>query len=53
MEEKIILAKTVAETFSEIISEICDGYCRWPLERKDEEELFEHCVKCPLDRLGA
>ena len=36
----------------EIKYEICDKYCRYPRECKDQDEMIETiCVNCPLLRL--
>lgn len=40
------------ECLEEIVSNICDYYCKWPVVCEDKDRLIEkHCAKCPLDRL--
>ena len=35
--------------FEKALGTFCEGYCRWPLECKDEEKLFEeHCADCGM-----
>ena len=37
---------------NEVAEAFCDGYCRFPRECGDEDELQEmHCDSCPLVRL--
>ena len=52
--------KTVSEMFEEIKEQMCDHYCKWPLEYMKEiedpdlgEELLlkMKCEKCPLQKL--
>lgn len=35
----------------ELTAEMCDGYCKWPNLCKNEDELDEHCAKCPMNWL--
>lgn len=45
--------KTVVDIIEDVLSDICDHYCKYPDIYKEEEEdkLYEHCDKCPLNRL--
>lgn len=40
----------IEESGEELIGMICDGCCRFPRE-KDEEELENICAGCPASRL--
>lgn len=44
--------KTVSQILDEVVYEICDKYCRFPRELKDDEELYGYCERCPLNKLG-
>lgn len=35
-----------------IKEQMCDNYCKYPNEIKDDEELYDICGECPLGRLG-
>lgn len=35
----------------ELAERICEEYCRWPQECKEQDELDEKCEACPLNRL--
>ena len=50
MEEKKI--QTIPQIIEEVKIEICDNYCKYPNEIKDDEELYDICGECPLGRLG-
>lgn len=50
MEEKKI--QTIPQIIEEVKTEMCDNYCKYPNEIKDDEELYDICEKCPLGRLG-
>ena len=48
----------VSEILDHIGAEICDKYCKWPEQYKDEKgdemecKLYdEHCEKCPLNMI--
>lgn len=48
----------VSEILDHMAGEICDKYCKWPEQYKDDtgEELEtklydEHCEKCPLNMI--
>lgn len=43
--------KTIPQILEEIVSEVCDKYCRFPYEISDEEELMKKCENCPIGRL--
>lgn len=46
--------KTIPEQVEELIKEICDEYCKWPLiyhEEKETAQLTRKCERCPLARL--
>lgn len=49
MEEKKI--QTIPQIIEEVKTEMCDHYCKYPNEIKDDEELCDICGKCPLGRL--
>lgn len=43
---------TVPQLLDKISGEICDKYCKFPDQAKDEDELFKnHCDKCPVLKL--
>ena len=44
--------QTITEIVEEVKCEMCDNYCKYPNEIKDDEELYDICEKCPLGRLG-
>ena len=54
--EKEIKAPVLSQTIPEIVEEVkiamCDNYCKYPNEIKDDEELYHICEKCPLCMLG-
>ena len=40
------------ECLEEVVSQICDYYCKWPYVCQSDERLHEaHCSKCPLEKL--
>ena len=41
----------ILERFMDIVSGICDHYCKYPDQIKDEEELWKICEECPLNKL--
>ena len=46
--------KTITDILEDVSKDICDNYCKYPdIYQKEEEEykLYEHCDKCPLNRL--
>lgn len=46
--------KKIVDMLQDISSDICNHYCKYPdIYQKEEEEdkLYEHCDKCPLNRL--
>lgn len=44
--------QSIPEILNEIAAEICDKICRFPLEVKDEDDLYDkYCVNCPMLRL--
>ena len=49
MEER---KQTISEIIEEVKTDICDNYCKYPNEIRDEDELYDICKKCPLVRLG-
>lgn len=48
-EEKI----TIMEVIEEVVTEMCDKYCKYPLMEYDyEDEMLEKvCSNCPLNRI--
>ena len=45
----IMLHSTCWELEVSRVAEIfCDRYCRFPVECKSEDELYEHCDSCEL-----
>jgi len=34
-----------------VVEQICDKYCKFPIECKNQDELDEHCDNCVLIRL--
>lgn len=48
--------QTIPQSLEEVVSEMCDKYCKWPLQWDEEAqgcELSESdvCANCPLNRL--
>ena len=43
--------QTIPQILEEVKTAICDNYCKYPNEIKDDEELYDFCEKCPLGRL--
>ena len=48
----------VTEILDHVAAEICDKYCKWPEQYKDDNgdelecKLYdEHCEKCPLNMI--
>ena len=39
------------EELTEIKEDICDNYCKYPIEIADDSVLRVICNKCPLNRL--
>ena len=55
MEKEIktpVLSQTIPEIVEEVKIAMCDQYCKYPNEIKDDEELYEICIGCPLCKLG-
>ena len=51
-ENKELKEMTVPQLLDKISGEMCDKYCKFPDQAKDEDELFKnHCDKCPLLKL--
>lgn len=48
-EEKI----TIMEVIEEVVTEMCDKYCKYPYQEWDyEDEMLEKaCSNCPLNRI--
>lgn len=45
-------AKSVADIINEVVTEICDHYCKYPEKYADYEEMLkEQCEDCPLNKL--
>jgi len=45
------LLDAVSGIVYEVISEMCDEFCHWSFVCASEDELDEHCDKCPLNKL--
>ena len=45
------LQELISDIVDEVVSEMCDGFCHWPFVCANEDELDEHCDKCPLNKL--
>ena len=48
------LESIISETLEEVKVQMCEDFCRYPLECEEHGvELWEseHCQKCPLNRL--
>lgn len=46
--------KTVSDILEEVKQEICDDYCKYPIQVDSKEDLFADdspCMTCPLSRL--
>lgn len=41
---------TISDITEEVMSEICEKYCRFPFEL-EQDELDKRCSECPLNRL--
>lgn len=40
------------EAAGELAEEFCDNYCRFPLERRSEQEMTEfYCANCPMVKI--
>ena len=43
---------TVADIINEVVTEICDYYCKYPEQYKDYDDMLdEQCKDCPLNKL--
>jgi len=42
---------TVTQIFESITKEMCDKYCKYPLQCENEEDLYKVCEHCPLNKL--
>lgn len=50
------LESIISETLEEVKIQMCEDFCRYPLEWNEEEQGVElceseHCQNCPLNRL--
>ena len=46
--------KTVSDILEEVKQEICDDYCKYPIQVDSKEDLFADdspCMTCPLSKL--
>lgn len=44
--------QTVRSMIEDVIMEICEEYCKYPIEYADFDEMLEkQCEDCPLNRL--
>lgn len=39
------------DRFNDMIEEICDFYCKWPINCEDQAQLNRMCEDCPLNNL--
>ena len=45
--------KTIPDIIEDVKSEMCDNYCKFPQEYKDQEQMWDKkCAECPLNKLG-
>lgn len=42
---------SLSDMVDEVGREMCAGFCHWPFVCANEDELDEHCDKCPLNKL--
>lgn len=43
---------TVADIINEVVTDICDYYCKYPEKYKDYDDMLdEQCKDCPLNKL--
>ena len=42
---------TVTQMLNDIMTKICDEYCKYPYEVSKQEELDKVCENCPLGRI--
>ena len=47
---RVEIAKLQAMT-EDVTAKMCDHYCRFPREVKDEDLMAEICDECPLNKL--
>lgn len=47
---RVMIAKLQSQT-EDVVSDMCDNYCRHPREIKDEDLLNDICEQCPLNKL--
>lgn len=47
---RVMIAKLQSQT-EDVVSDMCDHYCKFPGEVKDEDLLNEICEGCPLNKL--
>lgn len=46
--------KTITDILEEVKQEMCDGYCKYPTQVDNREDLFADdspCMECPLTKL--
>lgn len=43
--------KISKDRFNDMLEEICDFYCHWPVDTEDQEQLDRHCEECPLNNI--
>ncbi len=47
--------QTVTRLLEEIVGEICDHYCKYPEQYKDNDDIDEmcakHCDHCPFNKI--
>jgi hypothetical protein len=42
--------ETVQSIIIEVTEQICNNYCKYT-DLEDDEDKYEYCAKCPLNRL--
>ena len=44
--------KTAMQIIEDVKEQMCDDYCRYPRELRDEDDLMDVCTCCPMNKLG-
>ena len=39
------------DRFNKMLEEICDYYCKWPVNTEDQAQLDRFCEECPLNNI--
>ena len=43
--------KSAVSILVEACADICDNYCKYPESCSSEDELEEHCERCPMNKI--